>query len=71
MGSDLGKLIKRMLINFTNETSINRVEKLFIEIDDDGDGRVSKDELLEGIEEYYSFFDEKLIEVIEETFDDD
>jgi len=38
VGSDLGKLVKRMLVSFTNETSVNLVEKLFIEMDDDGDG---------------------------------
>ena len=53
VGSDLGKLIKRLLIAFTNETSVNNVEKLFLDIDDDGDGFISRDELLEGIQEQY------------------
>ncbi len=38
-----------MLVAFTNETSVNLVEKLFVEMDDDGDGRISREELLEGI----------------------
>lgn len=58
VGSDLGKILKRLIISFTNETSINRVEKLFIEIDDDGDGMVTKEELLDGVAEYYNFYDE-------------
>lgn len=67
-GAQLGRYVKEMITAMASETDVNDLGKIFVEIDEDGDGIISREELIFGIETYFSFNNEEFIESINKNF---
>lgn len=71
MGSKFSRFIRKMIITMANEKTKGLEGDLFKMMDEDGDGLISKEDLIEGIENLYNYHDEELIQIIDETFENE
>lgn len=66
-GAKLAKYVREMITAMASEADVNGLGKIFVEIDTDGDGIISRAELISGIETYFSFSNEEYIESIKKN----
>lgn len=71
IGTKLARYIRQMIVTMSNEKTKGLEGDLFKMMDQDGDGLISKEDLIEGIETLYNYHDEELIKVIDEIFEDE
>lgn len=66
--SKISKLIREIISAGCSETDSTNMGTLFVDIDDDGDGLITRDELIEGISQRLKICDSELIEAIRKNF---
>lgn len=67
-GKALSRLIMQIITACSSETDNQALGQLFIKIDQDGDGVISRDALLEGIQYYCKIYDKELSTLIMTRF---
>lgn len=63
-GARLAKYVREIITASVSETDVKNLGNVFVEIDDDGDGLISRDQLINAIRTNFQFNDEELIEEI-------
>lgn len=66
-GAKLAKYVREIITASVSETDVKNLGNVFVEIDDDGDGLISRDQLINAIRTNFQFNDEELIEEIMKT----
>ena len=64
VGKTLSKIILKIITANSSETDNIKLGELFVKIDDDGDGLISREALIEGIQYYYEIYDKELFDFI-------
>ena len=67
-GAKLAKYVREIITASMSETDVKHLGNMFVEIDDDGDGVISRDQLIEAIKTNFQFNDEELIEQIVKSY---
>ena len=70
-GARLAKYVKEIITASMSETDVKNLGNVFVEIDDDGDGLISRDQLIEAIKTNFNFNDEELVEMIIKNYKSD
>jgi len=64
----LSRYILEMITASGSETDNSVLGELFVQIDEDGDGLISREDLIEGIKSHFSIVDQELIDLIKTTY---
>ena len=64
MGSTFSKYVLEIIAACSSETDNENMGAIFVDIDTDGDGLITRDELLEGIQDHFNIFDKELSDMI-------
>lgn len=67
-GAKLAKYVREIISASMSETDVKNLGNIFVDIDDDGDGLISRDQLIEAIKNNFNFNDEELIEQILKSY---
>lgn len=67
-GSRLSKLFRELLAASSSETDAQHLGKFFVDLDENGDGVINRDELIEGLKKKLKYFDNELADVITKAY---
>lgn len=67
-GAKLARYVREIITASVSETDVKNLGNIFVEIDDDGDGLISRDQLVEAIKANFQFNDEELVEQIIKSY---
>lgn len=67
-GSKLSKLFKELLAASCSEVESDNLGKLFVELDENGDGVINREELIAGLRNSLKFNDQELVDAITKAF---
>ena len=70
-GAKLARYVREMITAMASEADVKNLGAIFVEIDADGDGVISRQELIDGIETYFQFNDEEFILSIQKNYKKD
>ena len=68
LGKTLSKLVLQLIAAGSSETDNVKLGELFVKIDEDGDGLISREALIEGIQYFYEVQDKDLFDYIIKEF---
>ena len=68
LGNTFSKYILEIIAACSSETDNEEMGGVFVDIDEDGDGLISRDELLEGIDTHFNIRDAELTEMIKAKY---